>query len=68
MDKKKERGMEHRERMEMNTMRHDKRGMHLVKCKRMRDCAVYIRQNVSEVLERQRLWRQCHIRHLKLIN
>lgn len=25
MDNKKERGMEHRERMEMNTMRHDKK-------------------------------------------
>lgn len=30
MDNKKERGMEHRERMEMNTMRHDRRRMHLV--------------------------------------
>lgn len=30
MDNKKERGMEHRERMEMNIMRHDKKRMHLV--------------------------------------
>lgn len=50
MDNKKERGMEHRERMEMNTMRHDRRRMHLVSCERVRAVLVYVGPYVSEVL------------------
>lgn len=38
MDNKKERGMEHRERMEMNTMRHDKKRMHPASCECVKCC------------------------------
>lgn len=54
MDNKKERGMEHRERMEMNTMRHDRRRMQLVSCERVRAVPVYVGPYVSEVLGRRR--------------